>query len=116
LVWFFLVVLLAYLDGAGIVAIVLPLIIHGCTAHGTRIIRLNALGLQVTNNQRRNLREHLTHVVARFCTCFEEAESVLLCQGPSSLGVYFLLVVRHIRFVGYENLLNIWLSVSLNLF
>lgn len=75
-------ILLADLDSASsaVVSVVLAhpvFIIESPAGHGPGIICLDALGLQVVDDQTGYFGEHLAHVVARFRTCLEEGQAVL---------------------------------------
>ena len=89
---------------------------HTRVRHRSHIICMNTLRLQVMNYQLRDLRKNFCNIVPRFCACFKKRKAMLLSKCSSSLRIYFLLIIWHVRFVCYKNLLNIWLSMSLNLF
>ena len=118
--WFFLVILLADLDGAGpaIVCKVLAhsvFIIESPACHGPGIICLDALRLQVVDDEAGDFGENLTDVLARLRTRLEEREAVLFSEGTASFRIYLLLLVGQVRLVCDEYLLNVGLRVCFDL-
>ena len=80
-------------------------------AHGFRIVRFNALCLEILDNFSTNMLKYLIYIIAGFCTCFEETQSMLFGKCLTTSWINLLFTLWHVCFVSNQYLAYVWQSM-----